>query len=141
MKTFPARPILLSVALACVLVTGTACSSHQAAVPVARSITAPSASTKPANPKPSTPRPASTTVKVSSTGFTPSKVRIKVGTTVTWVFSGSTPRTVAAVNKRFKSPRLNNGQTYTMTFVAAGVVSYYSLNGSHKMTGTVTVTR
>src|SRR6185312_10950427 len=72
--------------------------------------------------------PAANTVQVSITGykFDPPVLTIPVGTTVVWTNHDDVPHTVTSTDKTFKSSgALDQGDTYSYTFTAAGTFNYY----------------
>ena len=72
--------------------------------------------------------PAATTVQVSITGykFDPQVLTVPVGTTVVWTNHDDVPHTVTSTDKTFKSSgALDQGDTYSYTFTAAGTFNYY----------------
>lgn len=72
--------------------------------------------------------------------FVEKNIIVKVGTTVTWTNSDIAPHTVTSdTGSTLDSGNLSLGQTYSMTFTAAGTYNYHcAVHPS--MTGTVTVT-
>jgi plastocyanin len=66
------------------------------------------------------------TVVMKNLTFSPAKVTIKVGETVTWVNQDSSVQHDAVANNgEFKSKLLSQGQTFSFTFAKAGTYSYY----------------
>jgi len=70
--------------------------------------------------------------------FTPQRLTIKAGTTVTWTNKDDIPHAVAAVNKQFKSKALDTGDVYSFTFTTPGTYEYFCSLHPH-MTGTIVV--
>jgi plastocyanin len=70
--------------------------------------------------------------------FSPSPIRVKAGTTVTWTNKDSTQHTVRADNGTFTSPHLGTGVTFTHTFSTAGTYTYHCAIHDY-MKGTVVV--
>ncbi len=82
---------------------------------------------------------ATKAVKITRTGFVPSKVTIKVGDSVTWTNSDTIRHQVVADNGSFASPVLGAGKSYTFRFRASGTYRYH--DGLHPtLKGTVVVT-
>jgi len=79
------------------------------------------------------------TVSINDFAFTPSPVTVTAGSTVTWTNNQSgVAHTVTADDGSFDSGRLGTGQTFSMTFSAAGTVAYHC--SIHPfMHGTITV--
>lgn len=62
-------------------------------------------------------------VQMTSVRFEPRIIRVKVGTTVQWKNSSSTPHNV--VGEDFRSPFLYENERWEMTFDKAGTFDYY----------------
>ena len=70
--------------------------------------------------------------------FSPMDMTIAPGTTVTWKNMDGEPHTVASRDGLFRSPALDQNDTYTFKFDHAGVFKY--ICSIHpKMMGTITV--
>jgi plastocyanin len=82
----------------------------------------------------------STTVAVAidNFAFTPARLTVKAGTTVTWTNRDDIPHTVAASNKAFKSKVMDTDETFSFTFSTPGEFSYFCSLHPH-MTGTIVV--
>ena len=82
---------------------------------------------------------ATKAVDISSKGFSPSKVTIAFGDTVTWTNKDTVAHQVVADQAKFtSSPLLPAGQSYSFTFTKSGAFTYHdSVNTKRK--GTVTV--
>ncbi len=78
-------------------------------------------------------------VTISSSGFAPNPLQIKVGTTVTWTNTDSAAHTVTSDTGLFDSGPINSGGTYIYTFSQAGTFGYHS-TGDANLTGSITVT-
>ena len=83
---------------------------------------------------------ATTGIKITKTGFSPSSVTLEFGDSVTWTNSDSASHQVVADNGSFASPILKHGETYTFTFKTAGRFPYHdalksSLRGTIKVNG------
>jgi len=82
---------------------------------------------------PSTPQAQQASVQIKDFEFTPSKVTIKVGGTVTWTNEGASAHTVTADDGSFDSGQLQKGKTFSRTFDSAGTFSYHcSIHSSMK---------
>ncbi|MGH3928628.1 MAG: plastocyanin/azurin family copper-binding protein [Pseudonocardiaceae bacterium] len=82
--------------------------------------------------------PAGLTVEVKDFTYTPTNLTVPTGATVTWKFEDSAPHDVLADDESFRSPLLNDGETYQFTFTKPG--SYPYICSVHpRMMGTVTV--
>jgi amicyanin len=79
-----------------------------------------------------------TAVKIDNFTFTPQRVTVKVGTTVTWTNQDDIPHTVASATKAFRSKALDTDDKFSFTFTTAGVYDYFCSLHPH-MTGTVVV--
>jgi len=78
-------------------------------------------------------------VTISQMQFSPARVTVKKGATVTWKQRDGMPHTVTASNGSFGSQTLNGGASYSRTFDEPGEYSYYcSLHPS--MRGEIVVT-
>ncbi len=79
-------------------------------------------------------------IMVTSSGFQPTTLTVKVGTQVTWTNSDTAAQSVTSdtVNL-FDSGSLNPGATFQYTFSQAGTFTYHSTNAPAD-TGTVIVT-
>jgi plastocyanin len=82
-------------------------------------------SEKSASPTAGTPPAQQASVQIKDFQFTPSKVTIKVGGTVTWTNEGSSVHTVTADDGNFDSGQLQKGKTFSRTFDSAGTFSYH----------------
>ena len=79
---------------------------------------------------------ATTTVTITSSGFTPEDVRIQPGDTVTWKNADRQEHQVVSDTGLFRSPTLAPGQTYSRQF---DVESSYSYHDAAKTSSTGTV--
>lgn len=68
---------------------------------------------------------ATAAVKVDNFTFTPMKLTIKAGTTVTWTNADDVPHTIVAVGGAFRSLALDTGEYFTYTFTKPGLYKYY----------------
>ena len=81
---------------------------------------------------------ADTAVKIDNFTFTPQRVNVKAGTTVTWTNQDDIPHTVASATKAFRSKALDTDDKFSFTFTTAGVYEYFCSLHPH-MTGTIVV--
>lgn len=78
-------------------------------------------------------------VEIVDLAFSPQKIEVPVGTTVTWTNEDVTQHTVVAKDKLFRSDILQKGDTFSYTFHEPGTWDYIcSLHPS--MTGQIVVT-
>jgi plastocyanin len=77
-------------------------------------------------------------VKVIDTDYSPKAIRVPVGATVTWDFTGSLPHTVTDESKSFDSGTKQQGESFVHTFSSAGEFDYYCII-HHVMAGRVIV--
>ena len=77
-------------------------------------------------------------VEIDNFAFSPERITVKTGTTVTWLNADDTPHTVAASSKLFKSKALDTDDSFSFTFTTPGVYQYFCSLHPH-MTGTVVV--
>jgi FtsP/CotA-like multicopper oxidase with cupredoxin domain len=84
---------------------------------------------------------AGTTITQVDNRFTPSKLTVPVGTTVTWMNNGTNFHTTTSFDGLWDSGLLDHGQTYSFTFDKPGTYKFYCrqhiLQG---MSGVITVT-
>ena len=84
---------------------------------------------------------STTTISVGDNFYSPSQLRIKTGTTVTWVFNGNNPHTVTSSNgNTLSSGTQNQGARFTFRFSAPGTYQYFCTVHGQSMSGTVVVT-
>jgi plastocyanin len=57
--------------------------------------------------------------------FTPKEVRVKVGTTITWMNAGTTAHSATAIDKSFNTRNLQPGETKSVTFSTPGTFVYH----------------
>ncbi len=90
-----------------------------------------------------TPAPAAgagNAITISSTGFSPNALTVKVGTVVTWTNNDTAAESVTSDNANvFDSGSLNPGATYQFTFTQAGTYTYHSTTNP-TLIGTILVT-
>ena len=77
-------------------------------------------------------------VKIDNFTFSPERVTVKAGTTVTWVNEDDIPHTIASSAKLFKSKALDTDDSYAFTFTTPGEYQYFCSLHPH-MTGTIVV--
>jgi plastocyanin len=82
---------------------------------------------------------ASTSVTISDFKFSPAKITVNVGDTVTWTNRGPTAHSATARNGSFDTGILRRGRTGSHRFTRAGTFAYICTPHPF-MTGTVTVT-
>ena len=96
-------------------------------------------------PTPSpTPTPAAQRVSANILNFTHQNVSVKAGTTVVWTNGDSDPHTASYgtpgnIGPVFRSPVLNQGESYSFTFTSPGTFPYFCEIHTD-MRATVTVT-
>lgn len=87
---------------------------------------------------PSTATGTTASVSVKNFAFSPARLVVSKGATVTWAFQDSTQHNVTANNSAFKSTDQASGGTYAFTFNSTG--SYDYICSIHPyMKGNVTV--
>ncbi len=64
-------------------------------------------------------------VTISNMRFSPAKITIEQGETVTWKLTDSMPHTVTANDGAFDSATMSRGEEYEITFDKSGVYDYY----------------
>src|SRR5258706_2553537 len=85
--------------------------------------------------------PAPNTVMITSAGYQPNNLQVKVGDTVTWTNTDNAAHTVTSDTARvFDSGPLNSNATFTFTFNQAGTFTYHS-TGETSIIGTIVVTQ
>jgi plastocyanin len=83
-------------------------------------------------------QPPDSKVEIDNFAFSPARITVKAGTTVTWLNADDAPHTVASATRVFKSKALDTDDSFAFTFTAPGVYEYFcSLHP--RMTGTVVV--
>jgi plastocyanin len=85
----------------------------------------------------STPAP-NTKVEIDNFAFSPGRITVQAGTTVTWDNADDAPHTIASASKLFKSKALDSGDSFAFTFTTPGIYEYFCSLHPH-MTGTVVV--
>lgn len=93
----------------------------------------------PAAAPPASAPVAANSVTIKNFAFSPARVTVKVGTTVTWTNADQDAHTVTAKSGPFASAALSTGASYKFTFTKPGTYDY--LCTIHPfMTATVVVT-
>ena len=77
-------------------------------------------------------------VTIDNFTFTPQRVTVKAGTTITWTNQDDIPHAVASSSKAFRSKTLDTDDKFSFTFKTAGVYEYFCSLHPH-MTGTIVV--
>jgi plastocyanin len=77
-------------------------------------------------------------VKIDNFSFSPTALKVKVGTQITWTNSDDIPHTVVSDGQAFKSKVLATGEKFTFTAGKPGTYSY-SCSIHPNMTGKVVV--
>jgi plastocyanin len=77
-------------------------------------------------------------VKIDNFVFSPERLTVKAGTTVTWINHDDIPHTVAAKDRAFKSKVMDSDESFSFTFSTPGEYSYFCSLHPH-MTGTIVV--
>jgi plastocyanin len=81
---------------------------------------------------------ADTQVTIDQFTFTPGRVIVKAGTTVTWINDDDIPHTVASSGKLFKSKTLDTKDKFSFTYKTPGNYEYFCSLHPH-MTGAIVV--
>ena len=71
------------------------------------------------------PVPGGPSVMMKEFEFTPKEIKVKVGTTVTWINHDDDPHTVTSTANDFRSPGLDTDESYAYTFTRPGTYEYY----------------
>ena len=80
-------------------------------------------------------------VTITSAGFQPATLQVKVGDTVTWTNNDSATHTVTSdTSGMFDSGPIAQGATFKFTFSQAGTFTYHSTSDTG-WAGTITVTQ
>ncbi len=77
-------------------------------------------------------------VKIDNFTFSPARITVQAGTTVTWDNGDDIPHTVTSSSKLFKSKVLDTADKFSFTFTTPGVFEYFCSLHPH-MTGTIVV--
>ena len=76
-------------------------------------------------------------VKIGNFTFGPQDLKVKAGTTVTWINEDDIPHTVVSANN-FRSRPLDSEDKFSFTFTTPGTYRYFCSLHPH-MTGTIVV--
>jgi plastocyanin len=68
---------------------------------------------------------AAASVSIVNMGFSPDTLKIKAGTTVSWMNNDGMTHTVTSTTSLFNSGNLGAGVTFKYTFTATGTYPYY----------------
>src|SRR5215213_3869759 len=79
-----------------------------------------------------------TSIEIKDYAFTPPKLTVSAGTTVTWTNNDAVPHTATASDGTFDSGNLNPGQSFAFTFAKPGDYAY-ACQYHAGMTGTIVV--
>jgi plastocyanin len=76
------------------------------------------------------PTPGGPTVTMKEFEFTPKEIKVKVGTTVTWMNAGTTAHSATAIptpagDRAFNTRNLQPGETKSVTFSTPGTFVYH----------------
>jgi plastocyanin len=71
------------------------------------------------------PAPGSPSVMMQEFEFTPKEMKVKVGTTVTWMNAGTAVHSATAIDKSFNTRNLQPGETKSVTFSTPGTFVYH----------------
>jgi amicyanin len=77
-------------------------------------------------------------VKIANFTFDPPTLKVKAGTTVTWVNADDIPHVVSEKDGKFRSGPLDTDDKFSQTFSTAGTVEYFCAIHPH-MTGKIVV--
>src|SRR5580658_2698623 len=83
--------------------------------------------------------PTTAAVSIDNFTFTPQKLTVKAGTTVTWTNKDDIPHGIAATGNSFKrSNAMDTDDSYSFAFTTPGTYQYFCYIHPH-MTGTIVV--
>ena len=77
-------------------------------------------------------------IKIDNFTFSPDRLTVKAGATVTWTNRDDIPHTVTSSSKLFRSNALDTDDKYGFTFATPGVYQYFCSLHPH-MVGTIVV--
>jgi plastocyanin len=77
-------------------------------------------------------------ISIDNFTFSPQRLVVTVGTTLTWTNRDDIPHTVVASGKEFRSKVLDTDDTFTFTFTTPGSYEYFCSLHPH-MTGMIVV--
>jgi plastocyanin len=81
---------------------------------------------------------ADSKVLIDQFTFTPQRITVRAGATVTWANEDDVPHTIASSSKLFKSKALDTGDKFSFTFTTPGTYEYFCSLHPH-MIGAVVV--
>jgi amicyanin len=82
---------------------------------------------------------AATAISIDNFTFSPQKLTVKAGTTVTWTNKDDIPHGIAATGNAFaRSNAMDTDNSYSFTFTTPGTYQYFCYIHPH-MTGTIVV--
>lgn len=65
------------------------------------------------------------TIAIDNFSFTPQEIKVKAGTTITWMNRDDIPHTVVSSDQAFKSKALDTDDKFTTTLTKPGTYSYF----------------
>ena len=71
------------------------------------------------------PVPGGPSVTMKEFEYTPKEMKVKVGTTVTWMNAGTTAHSATAIDKSFNTRNLQPGETKSVIFSTPGTFVYH----------------
>jgi plastocyanin len=77
-------------------------------------------------------------VSIDNFTFAPQQITVKPGDTVIWTNRDDIPHTVVSKTLAFRSQALDDGDTFSFTFLAPGTYAYFCSLHPH-MTGSIVV--
>jgi len=83
--------------------------------------------------------PAKPVIHIENFSFTPPKITVKAGTTVTWINGDDIPHNIVARNGAFRSKVLDTNDSFSFQFPKSGTYLYFCCIHPH-MVGQVIVT-
>ena len=83
-------------------------------------------------------QPSNTKLEIDNFSFSPQRITVKPGTTVTWTNEDDTPHAVASSTTMFKSKALDTNDSFAFTFTTPGVYEYFCSLHPY-MTGAIVV--
>ncbi|NVO15574.1 MAG: cupredoxin family copper-binding protein [Rhodoplanes sp.] len=72
-----------------------------------------------------TSAPAAAKVSIDNFTFSPDRLTVAPGTTVTWTNADDIPHTVVATGKAFRSKALDTDDSFAFTFTTPGTFDYF----------------
>lgn len=84
------------------------------------------------------PEPVPIEIKMDNFSFRPAKVKVPVGTEVTWINRDDIPHTVVSTDGAFKSGVLDTDDKFSQRFTKPGTYGYFC-SVHPKMTGEILV--